>query len=290
MPIYLMSIRVLLSVELCVTLKTYLKRAPFYNAWESRALCGISKRGGKVGFWTFPPRVFSTALPAASFGLRIGPPRSSSTSAKAPPGSNRSGGGGRRNRNWAANLRASPRLHVTIRSVSDMGSRVENRRSNCSLPVDIRRGFRRATSVRFGLVLFPVPAHRTVLAPPAGRHEEESIRCFSPTLPPRKEGRMRINDRIVLNSRLLQHGWGSSRLDGLAQHIFLTPEQWSDDSKCVQFFPYFREFKFLLCEHFVYGFHSDGEVTPLDGKLDGRIITRSLWRVDATELLADAAA
>src|ERR1017187_953270 len=164
MPIYLMSIRVLLSVELCVTLKTYLKGAPFYNAWESRALCGISKRGGKVGFWTFPPRVFSTALPAASFGLRIGPPRSPSTSAKAPPGSNRSGGGGRRNRNWAANLRASPRLHVTIRSVSDMGSRVENRRSNCSLPVDIRRGFRRATSVPFGLVLFPVPAHRTVLA------------------------------------------------------------------------------------------------------------------------------
>src|ERR1035441_9881878 len=31
-PIYLMSIRVLLSVELCVTLKTYLKGAPFYNA------------------------------------------------------------------------------------------------------------------------------------------------------------------------------------------------------------------------------------------------------------------
>jgi len=42
-----------------------------------------------------------------------------------------------------------------------MASRVENRRSDCSLPVDIRRSFRRATSVRFGLVLFPVPAHRT---------------------------------------------------------------------------------------------------------------------------------
>jgi hypothetical protein len=42
-----------------------------------------------------------------------------------------------------------------------MGSRVENRRSNVSLPVDIRLGFRLATSVRFGLVLFPVPAHRT---------------------------------------------------------------------------------------------------------------------------------
>src|ERR1700674_4032744 len=41
------------------------------------------------------------------------------------------------------------------------GSRVENRRSNCSLPVVSRLGFRRATSVRFGLVLFPVPARRT---------------------------------------------------------------------------------------------------------------------------------
>ena len=38
MPIYLMSIRVLLSVELCVTLKTYLKGAPFYNAWEAAIL------------------------------------------------------------------------------------------------------------------------------------------------------------------------------------------------------------------------------------------------------------
>src|ERR1700687_2612362 len=45
-----------------------------------------------------------------------------------------------------------------------MGSRVENRRSDCSLPVVNRLGFRRATSVRFGLVLFPVPAHRTGLA------------------------------------------------------------------------------------------------------------------------------
>ena len=42
-------------------------------------------------------------------------------------------------------------------------ARVESRTGaiNFSLPVDIRRGFRRATSVRFGLVLFPVPARRT---------------------------------------------------------------------------------------------------------------------------------
>jgi hypothetical protein len=40
-------------------------------------------------------------------------------------------------------------------------SRVENKRSNGSLPVVNRLGFRFVTSVRFGLVLFPVPAHRT---------------------------------------------------------------------------------------------------------------------------------
>jgi len=40
--------------------------------------------------------------------------------------------------------------------VGESGSRVENRRSDFSLPVDIRRSFRRATSIRFGLVLFPV--------------------------------------------------------------------------------------------------------------------------------------
>ena len=51
-----------------------------------------------------------------------------------------------------------------IQSMSVIESRVENRRSDGSLPVVIRRGFRRVTSVRFGLVLFPVPAHRTGLA------------------------------------------------------------------------------------------------------------------------------
>jgi hypothetical protein len=68
------------------------------------------------------------------------------------------------------NLLSSGACHkvVTNRMCTDfgarrveMGSRVENRRSDCSLPVDTRLGFRLATSVRFGLVLFPVPAHRT---------------------------------------------------------------------------------------------------------------------------------
>jgi hypothetical protein len=38
MPIYLMFIRVLLWVEFCLTLKIYLKGAPFYNAsaWGNR--------------------------------------------------------------------------------------------------------------------------------------------------------------------------------------------------------------------------------------------------------------
>jgi hypothetical protein len=39
--------------------------------------------------------------------------------------------------------------------------RVENRRSGGSLPVAIWQRFRFAASVRFGLALFPVPAHRT---------------------------------------------------------------------------------------------------------------------------------
>ena len=39
--------------------------------------------------------------------------------------------------------------------------RVENRSSGCSLPVAVWLGFRFAASIRFGLPLFPVPAHRT---------------------------------------------------------------------------------------------------------------------------------
>src|ERR1019366_4488983 len=63
--------------------------------------------------------------------------------------------------------------------MSVIASRVENRRSNVSLPVDTRRGFRRATAVRFGVVLFPVPAHRTGQAdfphPALGKDTRSSV-------------------------------------------------------------------------------------------------------------------
>ena len=51
-------------------------------------------------------------------------------------------------------------LDILSHRMSVMASRVENRRSNCSLPVDIRLGFRLATSVRLGLVRFPVCVFR----------------------------------------------------------------------------------------------------------------------------------
>jgi hypothetical protein len=40
-------------------------------------------------------------------------------------------------------------------------SRVENRRSDVSLPVAVGGAFRIAASVRLGVALFSVPAHRT---------------------------------------------------------------------------------------------------------------------------------
>src|SRR5690349_19061905 len=46
----------------------------------------------------------------------------------------------------------------------EMAGRVENRRSDFSLPVVSRLGFRAPPQSGFGLVLFPVPAHRTGLA------------------------------------------------------------------------------------------------------------------------------
>src|SRR5215472_18288018 len=49
------------------------------------------------------------------------------------------------------------RLHEGNRKMS----RVENRRSSFSLPVATDESFRDVASVRFGIALFPVPAHRT---------------------------------------------------------------------------------------------------------------------------------
>jgi len=55
MPIYLMFIRVLLSVEFCFTPKTYLKGAPFYNAsaWGKRSAgeCRLSREFREIRFW-----------------------------------------------------------------------------------------------------------------------------------------------------------------------------------------------------------------------------------------------
>ncbi len=47
----------------------YPQGAPFYNAWESRGVCGISKRGRKPAFG-FPRRVFSTTFFASTIGMR----------------------------------------------------------------------------------------------------------------------------------------------------------------------------------------------------------------------------
>jgi hypothetical protein len=52
-------------------------------------------------------------------------------------------------------------LHPLKSSAFHGARRVENRRSDCSLPVGMRLGFRLVPSVRVDLVLFPVPAHRT---------------------------------------------------------------------------------------------------------------------------------
>jgi hypothetical protein len=42
--------------------------------WESRGFCEISKRGGKVCFWTFPRSVFSTAFAGPVFAAAIAAP------------------------------------------------------------------------------------------------------------------------------------------------------------------------------------------------------------------------
>ena len=47
------------------------------------------------------------------------------------------------------------------RQMSVNASRVKNRRSGFSLPVAIGDAFASSASIRFGLTLFPLPAHRT---------------------------------------------------------------------------------------------------------------------------------
>src|ERR1035438_3697356 len=81
----------------------------------------------------------------------------------------------------------------------NMASRVENRRSDCSLPVDIRRGFRRATSVRspmrtchrhypgrFHGACSLVSLHR--LRPSLGKSQVGSCNCCLGVAPPHRHG------------------------------------------------------------------------------------------------------
>lgn len=92
---------------------------------------------------------------------------------------------------------------------------------------------------------------------------KEALRCFSPAPYPRQGSTRRFYDSLGLNERLLHDSYGSSCLGGLANPIFLIPEQRRDDLKCFQLFAHSREVALFLDENFVYSFHSDSEATNL---------------------------
>src|SRR6266851_8225055 len=72
MPIYLMFIRVLLSVEFCFTLKTYLKGAPFYNASAS-GTCAENTSNARGSRWS---DLLSLSEPQFSIACGDRPPHS----------------------------------------------------------------------------------------------------------------------------------------------------------------------------------------------------------------------
>ena len=55
------------SLVLAVGVRSHPQSSRRWTKWESRAVGGISKRGGKVCAWTFPGRVFSTAVAHCRF-------------------------------------------------------------------------------------------------------------------------------------------------------------------------------------------------------------------------------
>ena len=56
-----------MGLPLAVVVRSHPQSSRRWTKWESRALGGISKRGGKVCGWTFPGRVFSTAVAHGRF-------------------------------------------------------------------------------------------------------------------------------------------------------------------------------------------------------------------------------
>jgi hypothetical protein len=80
-------------------------------------------------------------------------------------------------------------------------SRVEKRRSDVSLPVAIGQIFTLAASVRFGVVLFPLPAHRTGQAdfphPALGKDAHQRTKLWHVTPSTTSEHNRGVSRRIV---------------------------------------------------------------------------------------------